>query len=151
MFVDCKSLTTAPTLSATVLANGCCLGMFKDCEKLSSVTCLATDISADNCTLEWLTGVADKGTFTQAPGMTAWTRGENGIPEGWTVTDTLQNDIMGDANNDGEVTAADIVAMTNYIMGNPPAGFSKANADVNLDGVINIADIVAVSNILLND
>ena len=57
----------------------------------------------------------------------------------------------GDADGDGQVTAADIVAMTKYMMGNMPAGFSKANADVNLDGVINIADIVAVSNILLND
>ncbi|MBO4720135.1 MAG: dockerin type I repeat-containing protein [Prevotella sp.] len=151
MFQECTALTKAPVLPATELARDCYCYMFKDCEKLSSVTCLATDISADNCTLEWLTGVADKGTFTQAPGMTAWTRGENGIPEGWTVTDTLQNDIMGDANNDGEVTAADIVAITNYIIGNTPAGFSKANADVNLDGVINIADIVAVSNIILND
>ena len=39
--------------------------------------------------------------------------------------------------------------MTNYMMGNPPAGFSKASADVNLDGIINIADIVGLANILL--
>ena len=59
--------------------------------------------------------------------------------------------IKGDADGNGQVNAADIVAISNYMMGNPPAGFSKASADVNLDGVINIADIVAVSNILLND
>ena len=57
----------------------------------------------------------------------------------------------GDADGNGKVNAADIVAISNYIMGNQPAGFSKASADVNLDGVINIADIVALANILLND
>ena len=59
--------------------------------------------------------------------------------------------LKGDADCDGQVTSADIVAMTDYIMGNPPADFSKGNADVNLDGIINIADIVAVSNIILSE
>jgi hypothetical protein len=55
----------------------------------------------------------------------------------------------GDANNDGQITAADIEAITNYIIGNPPIRFNKANADVNRDGVINIADIVAIANSIL--
>ena len=55
----------------------------------------------------------------------------------------------GDADGNGVVNTADIVAISNYMMGNPPAGFSKASADVNLDGIINIADIVGLANILL--
>jgi len=57
--------------------------MFKGCTKLNSVTCLATDISASNATNNWLSGVAATGTFTKA-GMTSWTSGGSGIPDGWT-------------------------------------------------------------------
>ena len=87
MFMNCKQLQTAPLLPAPVLAMGCYSNMFSGCTNLNAVTCLATDISTDYCTVSWLDGVAASGTFTKDPDMTAWTTGDDGIPEGWTVED----------------------------------------------------------------
>ena len=56
----------------------------------------------------------------------------------------------GDANGDGEVNISDAVAIVNYILGNPSAGFNEAAADVNGDGKITISDAVAVVNMLQN-
>ena len=88
MFEKCSSLTAAPVLPAPTLVDNCYDMMFWGCKNLNSVTCLATDISANNCTFDWLSDVASTGTFTKAPGMTAWTTGADGIPSGWTAIGT---------------------------------------------------------------
>ena len=91
MFYGCTSLTTAPDLPATSLANQCYNDMFRNCENLNSVKCLATKTSHQsitiekNCTKNWLTNVSETGTFVKAAGMTSWSSGASGIPEGWTV------------------------------------------------------------------
>ena len=85
MFYGCKGLTVAPELPATTLAPSCYRSMFESCTNLNYVRCLATDISASGCTLNWLNNVAASGLFVKAAGMEGWTRGNNGIPEGWTV------------------------------------------------------------------
>ena len=59
------------------------------------------------------------------------------------------NSVTGDANGSGEVTITDAVAVVDYILGNPPAGFNKIAADVNNDGVVNITDAVAIVDIIL--
>ncbi len=56
---------------------------------------------------------------------------------------------LGDANNDKAVDVADVVAIVNYILGEPDAGFNEAAADVNGDGKIDVDDVVAVVNIIL--
>jgi hypothetical protein len=61
--------------------------MFKGCTSLNNITCLATNISASDCTQNWVDNVAATGTFTKPAGMTRWTTGVNGIPDGWTVVD----------------------------------------------------------------
>ena len=53
--------------------------------------------------------------------------------------------LIGDANDDGEVDAYDIVVITNFIMGKN-GNLIKEDTDVNGDGVVNIADIIKVSN-----
>ena len=90
MFSGCWNLTTAPDLPATTLTRNCYFDMFSDCTKLNYVKCLATDISADNCTGAWLDGVSGSGTFIINKGLdkdypAPWTRGIDGIPDGWTV------------------------------------------------------------------
>ena len=50
---------------------------------------------------------------------------------------------------DGNMNAADIVEVLNYIMGNPSDNFKKYAADVNGDGIVNAADIVAIANIIM--
>lgn len=83
MFYGCTSLTTAPDLPAATLAYDCYKTMFKGCSNLNSVTCLATKITS--YTQNWLENVSETGTFVKAAGMTSWSSGASGIPEGWTV------------------------------------------------------------------
>ena len=85
MFAGCRSLATAPELPASTLAVYCYDRMFLDCSGLSNIKCLATNISASNCTTRWVANIASSGTFTKAPNMCDWSRGVNGIPEGWYV------------------------------------------------------------------
>lgn len=85
MFAGCRSLATAPELPASTLAVYCYDRMFLDCSGLSNIKCLATNISASNCTTRWVANIASSGTFTKAPNMCDWSRGVNGIPEGWNV------------------------------------------------------------------
>ena len=87
MFLNCKSITTAPILPAATLTLECYQAMFRGCTSLNSITCLATDISASNCINGWTNNVAASGTFTKAASMTSWTSGTSGLPSGWTVVD----------------------------------------------------------------
>ena len=106
MFEGCTGLTKAPELPAQTLTYSCYDHMFQGCTNLSDVRCLATDISAKNCTLEWLKDVAATGTFAKAE-STAWTTGDSGIPDGWTVND--YNYILPltlEAIADGEITVS---------------------------------------------
>ena len=57
--------------------------------------------------------------------------------------------IVGDANDDGRVTVADIMAIANYILKVPSATFNDQSADASGDGRITVADIMAVANIIL--
>ena len=83
MFYGCTSLTTAPALPATTLVDGCYYGMFQNCSSLNSITVYADDISALNCTTDWLSGVANSGTFRNL-GSAIYSRDASGIPSGWT-------------------------------------------------------------------
>lgn len=83
MFYGCYMFEDAPVLPATYLANSCYEGMFYGCSNLESVTCLAK-YPSENYTAHWLYGVVSTGTFKRPSGV-SWPRGENGIPDGWTV------------------------------------------------------------------
>ena len=87
MFSNCTSLTTAPALPATTLANWCYMNMFQGCTSLSSVEVAFTNwTGATQFTLNWLDGVAASGTFT-CPSVLPDTRGISNIPTGWTKVD----------------------------------------------------------------
>ena len=58
--------------------------------------------------------------------------------------------LLGDANGDGVVDVADVVAIVNYILEKPADNFDAKAADVNGDEVIDAADVVGVVNIILN-
>lgn len=57
----------------------------------------------------------------------------------------------GDANDDEEVDAKDIVDIVNHMMSKPTSTgkFNEKAADVNKDGVVNIADVVKIANIIM--
>ena len=84
MFQNCTSLTEAPDLPATKLAERCYFGMFKGCTNLNYVKALFTGEPSES-TRDWLSGVSSTGTFVKSKEAKWDVRGENGIPEGWTV------------------------------------------------------------------
>jgi len=179
MFYDCKALTSLDLTSFNTNNVELMTAMFGGCSALTSidVSSFYTNIVASTafmfsecsslktiyCNRDWSnSGIVYSDNMFQGCDMLVGGMGTKykssyrnktyARPDGGTESPgyfTLR--IKGDADGNGQVNAADIVAISNYMMGNPPAGFSKASADVNIDGVINIADIVAVSNILLND
>lgn len=59
------------------------------------------------------------------------------------------NPVIGDVDQDGYVTAADITALYNFLLNGDLTFFETS--DVNNDGSINAADITMVYNILLNN
>ena len=87
MFEGCTSLTRAPELPATTLANSCYNSMFYDCTNLNTITLGYTDNFADapsEAFGRWVSGVAPTGTFYYNGNDR--TTGESAIPTGWTVS-----------------------------------------------------------------
>lgn len=65
--------------------------------------------------------------------------------EGWAEfqnIEEMESDILGDANNDGEVDNKDLNAIANYILTEQAKNFIFMNADMNKDKTLNAVDIV---------
>ena len=93
MFTGCKSLKRAPDLLANTLVSTCYGQMFASCTSLSYIKCLAENITeetAETFTEVWVYNVASNGTFVKSAKCNTWPTGDNGIPEGWIVTDDGQ-------------------------------------------------------------
>lgn len=58
--------------------------------------------------------------------------------------------IFGDANGDGRVDMADVVAVVNTVMGNTPDNFDEAMADINGNGKIDEEDASLLAESLFN-
>ena len=56
----------------------------------------------------------------------------------------------GDANGDGEIDAADVVAIINHIIGKNSSSFNALNADVNGDGQVLVDDAVGAVELIMN-
>jgi len=107
MFYGCTSLTTAPVLPATILADYCYENMFGGCTSLNSIICLATSMSVDYYpTGYWVSGCGSTGTFKLAT-TSIWEISENGIPDGWNVEYYDISQISGYAANYFTLVAID--------------------------------------------
>lgn len=102
MFSGCTGLTKSSVLPAPTLATNCYREMFYNAGALNEVICLATDKSASNCTTNWLSGVAEYGTFWKASGVT-WGTGVSAIPTKWVPQDYGVPIFPGDPPFDGEI------------------------------------------------
>ena len=76
------SLTKAPALPATTLAHGCYWNMFYNCQSLKEVRISATTTATEALT-GWLSGVSATGDFYCDPNATIFPSGASGIPSGW--------------------------------------------------------------------
>ena len=83
MFRNCTSLTSAPRLSATTLAQSCYQGVFYGCTNLNSITLDYTGNFSTDYFNYWVSGVASTGTFYYNGNDR--TTGVSAIPTGWTV------------------------------------------------------------------
>lgn len=93
MFNGCR-FETAPELPATTLEPYCYQQLFDYCSKLKNIKCLAVNgVNQNGSTANWVRyagyNASGSKTFTKNPNATDWTRGDSGIPSGWTVQDAV--------------------------------------------------------------
>ena len=58
--------------------------------------------------------------------------------------------LIGDVNNDGEVSIGDVTALIDYLLGGTASNINLAAADVNSDSEVTIADVTALIDKLLS-
>ena len=86
MFRGCTSLIIAPELPATTLKTHCYSNMFYGCTSLSSINVHFTAWNPTNATSNWVNGVNSSGTFTCPNALDTNNKfGNNYIPSGWTI------------------------------------------------------------------
>lgn len=126
---------TASDRSACVFIDD--FGVFGSTVSVPNISGMSYNLTglAPNTYCEWQV----QGNLTS--GTTAWSE---------MASFTTLSLFSGDVNGDGKISITDAVAIVNYVLGNPPAGFIAAVADVNGDGKIDISDAVKVVNIVLN-
>ena len=83
-------------------------------------------------------------TFTPAGKQVVWVITINGTIGGGDVAV-----LLGDANDDGNVSVSDVTVTVNYVLGQTPSVFNFKNADVNKDNDISVADVTQIVNIIL--
>lgn len=86
MFENCSSIIKAPTIHNTSiqLSGDTFARMFYGCSNLSYIKCLNV-FSFTSMFTDWVNGVSPTGTFIANSKRTDFTRGVNGIPEGWNL------------------------------------------------------------------
>lgn len=115
--------------------------------KSSSAMILSTDAE---CLVLDKDGRAEIKVHGELPGTAALTFSVDGYDLTATTTVNVVTTLLGDVNGDGEVNAADIVILQNYLSGQQTADFDEAAADADGNGSITAADVPAIVAIILN-
>jgi hypothetical protein len=63
---------------------------------------------------------------------------------------TTPSVLIGDVNNDGEVSIGDVTALIDHLLGSTTSNINLAAADVNNDSEVTIADVTALIDRLLS-
>mgnify|MGYP007037161597 CR=1 FL=1 len=93
VFQNCTSLTTAPELPATTLANYCYNYMFSGCTSLKNIKAMFTTEPSSNYTYKWMPTSSGTRTFTGNVNATwianllngSLSRSATTVPSGWTI------------------------------------------------------------------
>jgi len=59
--------------------------------------------------------------------------------------------LEGDVDGDGEITVGDVLAIIDYMLGNPVESFNVEVADVNHDGEITLSDVMMLIDLILSN
>lgn len=80
-----------------------------------------------------------------------WTMGESGYPElkCFAAGPATPDFIVGDVNNDGNITMSDVVSIISHIMGTTLDGFNAVAADINGDTKVTLSDVVLLIDKLM--
>lgn len=62
----------------------------------------------------------------------------------------ISTPLLGDVNQDGSVTVADVVDLRNLILSERMTGNTKKRADINEDGFVTVSDVVALRGIIIH-
>lgn len=87
MFSGCTSLTQGPDLPASEMIDYCYGQMFYGCTSLTLVRIWATNPTLTTGYSSILGNTTQPGTWYRKSGITGWTRGANGVPSNWTLSD----------------------------------------------------------------
>ena len=85
MFYKCSTLTTAPSLPAISLVNYCYSYMFYGCTSLNYIKAMFKTTPSTYYTQNWVSGVSSRGTFVKNSAAIWNVAGDYGIPSRWTV------------------------------------------------------------------
>ena len=66
------------------------------------------------------------------------------------VIPSQQQGLRGDANDDGNVSIADVSVLIDYLLSHDASALNLGNADCNLDENVSIADVSALIDYLLS-
>ncbi len=61
------------------------------------------------------------------------------------------NGMLGDVNDDGEISIADVTALIDHLLGTEASTINKRNADVDVSGNVSIADVTTLIDFLLSN
>ena len=124
-----------------------CLNMFKPVFAATTVPTMEDDYT--NYVLT--NGVFTKSNgSTQLPANSAYIQLPNKLSSNLSLALSFVDEVIpGDANNDGYVNVADIVAITNYRKGAAPAGFNAKAADLNNDSNVDETDISILDKMIM--
>ncbi len=167
MFMNCSSLSEAPALPATTLADGCYNSMFMNCTSLSEAPALPATTLATNCYFDMFNGCT---SLTQAPALPATTlvydcyiqmfyncASLNHIEVAFTDWgNSCTPDWLANVSSEGEFVCPKEL-QPEYGSSYIPEGWivkhndepEFATGDVNGDGTIDVVDINALVSILV--
>ena len=139
-FFNCEKLTSI-TIPKTVTSIG--NSAFQHCNLKSLIVLNPTPVPITSNTFSYYSYTTlyvpkgSKEAYSTAECWCKFSKIEEGIPG--------ENNVPGDANGDGQVTAEDIMSIVNIIS----SSRYDAAADVNGDGKVDIADIIQIINSIM--